>query len=117
MEPKYIEPAGRELQKQIEAEARNKQKERIMALKKSKRKTSKSRSAANGGKKANGEVRKGSKTEIVAKLLTRESGCTSADVLKATSWPAVSMPAMAKACGLKLRKEKVKGEPTRYYGS
>ncbi len=59
----------------------------------------------------------GSKTEIVAALLRRPEGCTTADVLKATGWPAVSMPAMAKAAGLTLRKEKNKGSPTQYFGS
>ena len=68
-------------------------------------------------KKNPGEVRKGSKTEIVANLLKRKNGCTAAEVLAATEWPAVSMPAIAKAAGLKLRKDKVKGEVTRYFGS
>ena len=45
------------------------------------------------------------------------SGCTSREVLDLTGWPAVSMPAMAKACGVALRKEKTPGEPTRYFGS
>ena len=62
-------------------------------------------------------VRPGSKLEIVAGLLTRKEGCTTADVLKATGWPAVSMPQQAKAAGLMLKKEKNKGEPTRYWGS
>jgi hypothetical protein len=68
----------------------------------------------------NGELRAGSKTEIVANLLKRKSGCTRVDILEATGWPAVSVPAMAKAAGLKLRKEKMDdspGKPTRYYGS
>ncbi len=60
---------------------------------------------------------KGTKTELIAGLLKRKGGCTSADVLKATGWPAVSMPQQAKAAGLKLRKEKAKGEPTRYYAA
>ena len=57
------------------------------------------------------------KTEIVANLLTRESGCTTAEVLDATGWPSVSMPAMAKACRLELRKVKEAGLPTQYYGN
>ena len=56
----------------------------------------------------------GSKTEVVGKLLTRAGGCTGKEILEATGWPTVSVPAMAKACGLKLRREKAKGEPTRY---
>jgi membrane protein involved in colicin uptake len=62
-------------------------------------------------------VRPGSKLEIVVGLLTRKEGCTSAEVLAATAWPAVSMPQQAKAAGLTLRKEKEKGQPTRYFGS
>lgn len=58
-----------------------------------------------------------SKTDVVAKLLQRANGCTTADVLAATKWPAVSMPQMAKAAGLTLRKEKNKGELTRYWGT
>jgi hypothetical protein len=64
--------------------------------------------------------RKGSQTEAIGKLLTRKSGCTAADVLELTGWKAVSMHAMAAACGLKLRQEKVKrGDDrprTRYWG-
>jgi hypothetical protein len=43
-----------------------------------------------------------SKTEIVGDLLLK--GTTTAEVLKATGWPSVSMPAMAKAAGLELIK-------------
>lgn len=57
-----------------------------------------------------------SKMLIVAELLKRTEGCTTADVLKATGWPTVSMPAQAKAAKLKLYKEKKKGEVTRYFG-
>src|ERR1017187_4308136 len=48
-------------------------------------------------KKIAGEVRKGSKTEIVANLLKRKSGCTANECLKAVGWNAISMPYMAKA--------------------
>jgi Protein of unknown function (DUF3489) len=58
----------------------------------------------------------GSKTAIVANLLKRKNGCTGKDVKQATGWPTVSMPALAKACGLKLRKEKT-DKGMRYYGS
>lgn len=61
--------------------------------------------------------RKGSKTALIAGLLKREKGCTTAQILEATGWPSVSVPASAKAAGLKLRKEKKPGEPTRYFGS
>lgn len=62
-----------------------------------------------------GGIRPGSKLEAVVSLLRRPEGCTGAEALAATGWPAISMPAQAKAAGLTLRKEKVKGEPTRYY--
>jgi hypothetical protein len=57
-----------------------------------------------------------SKKAIVASLLTRKKGCTSLDVKQATGWPSVSMLAMAKSCGLKLRKEKT-DNGLRYYGT
>jgi hypothetical protein len=90
--------------------------EEVVMAKKAKAKTAKK---AGGTKKPRAKkegVRAGSKTEIVAKLLKRDTGCTAKQVLEATGWPAVSMPAMAKNCGLKLRKEKEKGKPTRYFG-
>jgi hypothetical protein len=55
-----------------------------------------------------------SKTEIIADLLRRKEGCTTADVLKAVNWPAVSMPQQAKAANIKLKKVK-EGKITRYY--
>jgi hypothetical protein len=67
-------------------------------------------------KKVAPEVRPGSKTAMVADLLTRPSGCTAAEVLAATGWPTVSMPQQAKAAGLTLRKEK-DGKVSRYWGS
>ena len=63
------------------------------------------------------EARKGSKTALIGDLLKRKEGCTTADVLKATGWPAVSMPQQAKAVGVKLRKEKKPGEVTRYWAA
>jgi hypothetical protein len=56
-----------------------------------------------------GGVRPGSKLEIIVGLLTRPQGCTTAEVLKATDWPAVSMPQQARAAGLTLQKEKKDG--------
>lgn len=61
-------------------------------------------------------IRPGSKLEIVHALLTRPAGCTAAEVLKATEWPAVSMPQQARAAGLTLRQEK-EGKVTRYWGT
>lgn len=63
--------------------------------------------------KSNGDatpsVRPGSKLEIVAGLLKRPGGCTTADILAATKWPSVSVPQQARAAGLTLAKEKVDG--------
>jgi hypothetical protein len=77
------------------------------------KKTAKPAAAA---KKANGP-RPESKLAICAALLTRKQGCTTRDLLTATEWPAISVPATAKSAGLKLRKEKVKGSPTTYFGT
>ncbi len=57
-----------------------------------------------------------SKVDLIGALLLRPEGCTTADVLEATGWPSVSMPAQAKLAGLTLRKEKV-GKLARYWGS
>jgi hypothetical protein len=59
------------------------------------------------------EPRSGSKTAMAADLIRRSGGCTTADILKATGWPAVSVPAIARASGIKLAKEK-DGSVTRY---
>ena len=59
---------------------------------------------------------RGDKLKAIVALLTRSSGCTGAEVLAATGWPSVSMPQQATAAGLKLRKEKKPGQPTRYWG-
>lgn len=81
------------------AKAKTKKKPAAKAKTKPKNKTAASK----------GDARTGSKLEMVGKLLTREGGCTTADILKATGWPAVSVPAQAKALGLTLKKEKVDG--------
>jgi hypothetical protein len=65
-----------------------------------------------GSAKKSGE----SKTALVGKLMNRKEGCTTADVLKLTGWPAVSMPAMAAALGVKLRKVK-EGRTTHYFAN
>lgn len=72
--------------------------------------------AAKTGSHFGKEVRAGSKAEMVGLLLLREEGCTKSEVLAATGWPSVSMPAQARAVGLTLVKEKDKGKPTRYWG-
>lgn len=61
-------------------------------------------------------VRPESKLAIVVGLLTRKQGCTTAEILKATEWPAVSVPQQARAAGLTLRQEK-EGKVTRYWGA
>lgn len=58
-------------------------------------------------------TRKGTKLEKIVGLLKRPEGCTTKDVLRATGWPAVSLPQQAKAAGIKLKKEK-DGKFTRY---
>lgn len=65
--------------------------------------------------KSNGK-RASNKSAKVAQFLTRPEGCTNKEVLKALGWPTISMPAMAKAQGLKLRKEKT-DDGMRYYGT
>jgi hypothetical protein len=64
----------------------------------------------------NGQPRAGTKTEKIYKLLTRKSGCTRAEVLKATNWPAISIQKISETLGLKLRKDDA-NRPYRYYGS
>lgn len=73
------------------------------------------RKAAGAGKVAktkNGATdgpRAGSKAAIIGGLLRQKGGTTVAEVLKATGWPTVSMPAQARAAGVGLRKEKIDG--------
>lgn len=59
-------------------------------------------------------VRPGSKLSLIVNLLQRKEGCTAAEVLKVTKWPAVSMPQQAKAAGIELATEK-EGRTTRYW--
>jgi hypothetical protein len=65
------------------------------------------------GKRAGGKGQ--TKTALVGQLLLRKEGCTTADIINATGWPTVSVPAQAKAVGLGLRKEK-DGKVMRYFG-
>lgn len=57
-----------------------------------------------------------SKSEQAAELLLRPEGCTTKDILDLTSWPSVSVPAVARANGLTLRQEKA-GRVTTYFGT
>jgi hypothetical protein len=59
-------------------------------------------------------LREGSKLEIIVNLLRRPQGCTTAEALAATQWPAISFPQQARAAGLNLRKVK-EGRITRYF--
>ncbi|WP_099863752.1 DUF3489 domain-containing protein [Pararhizobium haloflavum] len=56
------------------------------------------------------------KREIAAGLLMRPEGATSKEILEATGWPAVSVPAIARASKLSLRTEK-DGRASRYFGT
>ena len=68
-------------------------------------------------KATNGSSERGAKSLAIAEMLKRAKGCTGKDVKAATGWQSVSMPAMAKQLHIKLRIEKVPGEPTRYFGA
>lgn len=60
--------------------------------------------------------RTGTKTDMVRQMLLHPDGCTADEVKRACGWPSVSMPAMAAAAGLVLRKEEDEGG-MRYYGT
>lgn len=77
----------------------------------------KSRGKSTPRKAGSGEVRKGSKTEMVKNLLMRKNGTTRKEILEKCEWPAISVQAIAKSCGLKLTKEKEPGKPTVYRGT
>lgn len=81
-----------------------------------KAKTSAATNARTKVEGATAGVRPGSKLEIVANLLKRPEGCTTADAIAGTGWPTLSFPQQAKAAGLVLRKEK-EGKVTRYWGT
>lgn len=81
---------------------------------KSAKKTSKAKTAP--ASKSTEGVRPGTKLALVVEMLKRTEGCTTAEVLTATGWPAVSMPQQAKAAGLMLRKEK-DGKVSRYWAA
>lgn len=90
--------------------------------KKATKKAAKSKKATKVARKPRvaGEVT--GKTLLVKNLLIRKSGCSRQDIFDATGWNAISVQAVAKACGLKLRQEKVEGtEDVRahfqYFGS
>lgn len=72
--------------------------------------------AGKAGKRARGPRREGpTKRELAADLLRRPEGCTAREILDVTGWPAVSVPAVAKASGLTLTQKK-DGRVTTYFG-
>ena len=58
--------------------------------------------------------RSGTKVALIGKMLRRKNGCSALEVSKATGWPTVSIPLMAKMNGLKFTKERKPGGLTRY---
>lgn len=92
------------------------QKEVVVRTKTSKKQAKAKARTAVKTKSAAPAVRPGSKLELIVKMLRRDGGCTTKDVLKACDWPSVSMPQQAKAAGITLRKEKKDGV-TRYYAA
>lgn len=141
--PASVEPAGRAILADNKKRERAATKARLDALKESTKAPAKPAAAAQESsvttktttaKKATPKTRKGStksaarrpvkstttraasgktKTQLIADMLRRPGGCTTAEVLKATGWPSVSMPQQAKLVGIKLIKKK-DGKVTRY---
>ena len=85
------------------------------AVKKVKAKKAKAPKAAKAA--GAGGMRAGSKQETVYKLLTRVSGATLEEAVKATGWKSCSLKTWGKKFGLKVSKEKQKDGTTRYYGA
>lgn len=56
------------------------------------------------------------KRDIAADLLKRKQGATAKDILEATGWPTVSVPAIARAANLTLTQTK-EGRTTTYFGT
>lgn len=73
--------------------------------------------AGKGAKRARAPRAGGpTKRDLAADLLRRPEGCTSKDILDVTGWPAVSVPAIARASGLTLTQKK-DGRVTTYFGT
>ena len=64
-----------------------------------------------------GGLRTGSQQETIYNLLTRKSGVTSDEAVKATGWKSCSPMTWGKKFGLKVTKEKSAAGVTRYYGA
>lgn len=83
-----------------------------MAKKAKAKKTPKAKKAA-----GNGGLRAGSKQEMLYNMLTRKSGCTTDEAVKATGWKSCGLTVWGKKFGLKVTKEKSASGITRYYGA
>lgn len=59
---------------------------------------------------------RGVKILTIRRMLLRKRGVTRKELLTVLGWKAISVPAMARASGLKLTRKKVLGTPTRYFG-
>jgi hypothetical protein len=64
-----------------------------------------------------GGLRAGSKQEMLYNMLTRKSGCTTDEAVKATGWQTCGVATWGKKFGLKVTKEKSAAGITRYYGA
>lgn len=87
-----------------------------MAKKSKKAKKAPKAKAAPKAKGAGG-LRAGSKQELLYNMLTRKSGCTTDEAVKATGWKSCGLTVWGKKFGLKVTKEKNKEGTTRYYGA
>ena len=56
------------------------------------------------------------KSQQVAQLLLRPEGCSYSDAIAVTGWSSISIQWHAKNNGLRLRVERGKGQPLRYFG-
>jgi hypothetical protein len=56
------------------------------------------------------------KSQQVAQLLLRPEGCSYSDAIAVTGWSSISIQWHAKNNGLRLRVERTKGQPQRYFG-
>lgn len=64
-----------------------------------------------------GGLRAGSKQEMLYNMLTRKSGCTTEEAVKATGWKSCGLTVWGKKFGLKISKEKNKNGVTHYFGA
>ena len=53
--------------------------------------------------------KRGKKMKVIARLLRRKEGCTSAEAKKELGWPSISLPQRARQLKIKIRSE------TRYW--